>query len=315
MLIPSFGGAAARLVFVAFAIAAFSAAAEAALYISYVASNGNDANPCTVVTAPCQTLSRAYSVTSPNGTIRVLTALQSNLTVAKNITISGDGAPIVGTIVISGASTLATLRGLELNGVGIIANGIRIDSAATVHIENCTVERYAGDGIKLSATTATELFVSDTVSRDNGGSGLLASDVNAHVTVEDSRFGNNGNTGLVLSVVSANVTRSVASRNLTGIYMSAGEMNLTETTAADNVNGFYVASGVVTLASSVASTNGTGLTVASGAFGLITDSVITNNTTGIINSAGTVTTLQNNTVVRNTVNYDTSGVLDPEPAF
>ena len=68
---------AVRLVFAAFAIFAFSAAAEAAVYISYVASNGNDANPCTVVTAPCKTLPRAVAVTSANGTVKVLTALQS----------------------------------------------------------------------------------------------------------------------------------------------------------------------------------------------------------------------------------------------
>ena len=138
-----------------FAIFAFSAAAEAAVYISYVASNGNDANPCTVVTAPCKTLTRALSVTPTNGTVRVLTALQSNVVINKSITISGDGAPIVGTITISGASIKVTLRGLELNGVGIIANGIRIDSAATVHIEDCSVERYVGHGIQMVATTAT----------------------------------------------------------------------------------------------------------------------------------------------------------------
>ena len=72
------------------------------------------------------------------------------------------------------------MRGLQLNGVGIIANGIRIDSAAAVHIEDCTVERYTGDGIKLVATTATELFVSDTVSRDNTDTGLYVfNDANA----------------------------------------------------------------------------------------------------------------------------------------
>ena len=37
-------------------------AAEAA-HITFVASNGNDANPCTVLTAPCKTLQRAYTVT------------------------------------------------------------------------------------------------------------------------------------------------------------------------------------------------------------------------------------------------------------
>ena len=117
----------------------------------------------------------------------------ATLAINKNITIAGDGVAIVGSIAIGTSSTNAvvTLRGLNLNGAKIYPNGIRIDAAAAVHIENCTVERYTGDGIKLAATTATELFISDTVSRDNGGDGLHVSDTGARLTVENSRFENN----------------------------------------------------------------------------------------------------------------------------
>jgi hypothetical protein len=260
MLIRSFGGAAARLVFAVFAIAAFSAVAEAALYITYVASNGNDANPCTVVTAPCKTLSRAYSVTPTNGTVRVLTALQSNLNIAKNITISGDGAPIVGTITISGASTKVTLRGLQLNGVGIIANGIRIDSAAAVHIEDSTVERYAGDGIKIITTAATKLFIVNTVSRGNlnSGDGLHIEAINARVEIKDSRFDQNGYTGAYLNVPDVSVTGSSASGNAKHGFVLGGERTkITETSADHNSgDGFAVRSDAVYLTSAETSGNG-----------------------------------------------------------
>ena len=170
----------------------FSAAAEAA-GLTFVAANGNDANPCTVITAPCKTLQRAYTVTPINGTINVLTSLESTLTINKNIIVAGNGVEIVGSIVIGTSSTNAvvTLRGLALNGAKIYNNGIRIDAAAVVHIEECTVERYNTDGIKLVASTATKLFVSDTVSRDNGGVGLFANDSNALVEVDNSRFQRN----------------------------------------------------------------------------------------------------------------------------
>jgi hypothetical protein len=285
--------AAVRLAYAAFAIFAFSAAAEAAVYISYVASNGNDANPCTVATAPCKTLARAYNVTSANGTIRVLTALQSNLTIAKNITISGDGAPIVGTMVISGASTNVTLQGLKLNGVGIIANGIRIDSAATVHIEDCTVERYTNAGIKLVALTVTELFVSNTVSRDNTDTGLYVFNGAARVAVDNSRFENNGGHGVYLEVAKANIVRSIASGNYVNGYQLGGSANITETTAADNGGaGFvFLSSASATLASSVARGNGTGISNA-GAVS-ITESIITSNSAAISNG-GTLYTRQNN---------------------
>ena len=98
------------------------------------------------------------------------------------------------------------------------------------------MERYTGDGIRLSATIATELFVSDTVSRDNGWQRSPCQRRQRAVTVENSRFENNGDTGLVLSVAKTNVIRSVASGNLDGVYVSVGEITLTETTAADNSN-------------------------------------------------------------------------------
>ena len=130
MLIRSFAAAtAARLVFATFAIVALSAAAEAA-NITFVAANGNDANPCTVITAPCKTLQRAYTVTPINGTINVLTSLDNaTLAINKNITVIGDGVAIVGAIAIGTSSTNAvvTLRGLALNGAKIYTNGIRID--------------------------------------------------------------------------------------------------------------------------------------------------------------------------------------------
>jgi hypothetical protein len=126
-----FGGAAGRLVFAGFAIVAFFATAEAQ-YITYVATNGNDANPCVAITAPCKTLQRAVNVTPANGTVRVLTPLQSSVFINKSITIAGDGVAIVGQITIGAATAVVTLRGLALNGVGGYVNGIRINAAATV---------------------------------------------------------------------------------------------------------------------------------------------------------------------------------------
>ena len=41
------------LIFAAVAIFTFSAAAQAAAYLTFVGANGNDANPCTAVSAPC----------------------------------------------------------------------------------------------------------------------------------------------------------------------------------------------------------------------------------------------------------------------
>jgi hypothetical protein len=236
MLSRSFVVIAALLVFAAFASLAFAPAAEAA-YISFVAANGNDANPCTVVTAPCKTLARAYSVTPANGTIRILTPLQGNLLITKNVIVEGNGATVVGAIIIDNAAATVTLRGLALNGVKNLANGIRIDAAAAVHIEDCTVERYTNDGIKLVATSATTLFVSDTVSRANNSDGLYVDDNNAQAVIENSRFENNVSSGAYLNVFpgKAIITGSVASGNgQNGIILVSPAAKITETTADDN---------------------------------------------------------------------------------
>ena len=269
----------------------------AAQYITYVATNGNDANPCTVVTAPCKTLQRSVNVTTANGTVRVLTPLISSVFINKSITIEGVRPTIVGQITIGGAAAVVTLRGLALDGVGGYVNGIRIDSAAKVHIEDCTVERYNGSGINLVATTATQLFVSETVSRDNSSSGLQADAVNARVQIENSRFEGNVDYGLYLKVAKANVVRSTASENNHGMYLYGGTANVTETTAANNGNnGFQIAGGGATLAFSVVRGNDLGLVIEPGASVTITDSVITSNVSYAVVNSGALYTRQNNTV-------------------
>ena len=230
---------AAALAILAAALSLLSLATPAAAqYITYVATNGNDANPCTVITAPCKTLQRAVNVTPANGAVRVLTPLQSSVFINKNIIISGDGVPIVGQITIGGAAAIVTLRGLALDGVGGYVNGIRIDSAAAVHIEDCAVERYTGDGIRLVATTATQLFISGTVARENTGSGTYVDDANAVVTVENSRFENNGAAGLYLAYASATISDSVFTDNNMGIS-NAGVVTITNSVIANNSTAIY----------------------------------------------------------------------------
>lgn len=235
MLIRSFAGAAALLLFAAGAILASSGAAEAAVYIAYVAANGNNANPCTVATAPCRTLQRAVNVATTNATVRVLTPLQGGAIITRSITIEGSGATVVGAIVVNSPSAVVTLRGLALNGVGSFVSGIRVDSAAAMHIEDCTVEHYTNDGIKFIASTATKLFVSNTVSRANGSDGLYADDLNALAEIRDSRFEGNASTGLFLKVKTASVLQSTSSGNVqNGIILRSPNAKVAGTTANDN---------------------------------------------------------------------------------
>jgi hypothetical protein len=304
---------AARLFAAVCSIVALSANAGAQT-ITYVSAVGNDANPCNVITAPCKTLQRGINTVLAGGEVRVLTPLQSNGFVSKSLSISGDGVVIVGTIIVNSASAVVTLRGLVLDGINGFANGVKIEDAAGVQIQGCTIERYTGVGILVDFTDA-EVFVTDTISRNNQNDGLAVNgnSTTAELTVDNSRFENNGGDGLDVDGIESTITRVVTSGNGgDGIEVNGGRMNVTDTSAANNgSSGFNVSvSGQMTLESVVARGNTVaGIVVAAGSsIARISNSVFSNNATGI-DADGTVLTRQNNVVSGNTTNV--SGTLTP----
>ncbi|HEX9904227.1 MAG TPA: hypothetical protein VGA77_04610, partial [Propylenella sp.] len=152
-----------------FTLLVFSTVAEAAP-VTFVASNGKDSNPCSRP-APCRTLQRAHNVTTAGGELQILDSgsYRAILRISKSITVSGVGSnATAGRITIENGNAVVTLRRLLLNGAGLGGHGVQISAAKAVHIEDCEIERFPGAGIRLNDDA--ELFVSDTVSRDNGGS-------------------------------------------------------------------------------------------------------------------------------------------------
>jgi Right handed beta helix region len=283
------------------------ASPAAAQALTFVSATGNDANPCSVQAQPCKTLQRAVNVTLAGGEIRLLSSLPGafNATVAKSLTINGDGDTMIGTITVNGASAIVTLHALGLSGRSSLTTGIRIASAKAVHIEGCTVERYTGNGISLEPDASTKLFVSDSVSRDNGGQGLsIMSPTTATLTVDNSRFENNAKTGLDFQGGQGSVSDSTLSGNtLYGIGVSGGGLDVTGTTTAANRIGIAMFGGVLTLQSSIARGNrdyglyldGAGMTAR------VSKSSLTLNAVGTYNSAGgTILTLGDNVISGNT---------------
>ena len=284
---------------------ALSATARAQT-ITYVASTGNDANPCTAVTAPCKTLQRGINAVLAGGELRLLTSLQGNAVITKSVSIFGDGNALVGTIIVNSASAVVSMRGLALNGFSGFVNGIRVIAASEVYVENCTVENFTGDGILLDVAASPELFVIDSISRSNGADGLhVEGQVStAKLTVDNSRFENNGGDGLDIRVNSS-LTRVVASGNGSkGVFQVGNDMNVTWSAAFDNVDdGFNVSSGGrMMLESSVASRNAAaGLDAGSGNVARISNSVFTHNAAGI-DGVGQVFSRGDNTIEANTEN-------------
>ncbi len=281
--------AAARLVFAAFAVFAFAAAAQAQL-LTFVSNAGDDTRPCTVQAQPCKTLLRAAAVTLASGTVRILSdlAAQPATNIVRSVTVEGGGNSVIGAITISASAAVVTLRGLHLTGRDALANGIIINSAAAVHIEDCAVERYTNDGIKLGGATPTKLFISNTVSASNGSDGFYAENINAQAVIENSRFEGNAGSGLYLKVESANVSGSVASGNVSsGMVLRSTGAKITQTTADNNGGrGFLVYSGAARFSSAQATRNIAGLTISDSAFVYIANCMFLGNFNGDVNDQG-----------------------------
>ena len=163
-----------KLLALATCAAAASSVAQAADNTRYISITGDNANACTLA-APCRTLQHGINVTPVGGELRILDfgVSANNATVSKSMTISGnDNTIFLGTVIaIDDAAAVVTLRGLTLIGQGTVDNGISIVAAAVVHIERCVIHNFTLRGIYATAE-GVEVFVADSVSRDNGNAGL-----------------------------------------------------------------------------------------------------------------------------------------------
>lgn len=297
-------------------VATALSAAQAADAIRYVSTTGKNSNACTLA-APCRALQRAINLAPAGGEVRILDSgfYGNNATIRKSLTITGNGFNVIlaAPVVVNAAGAVVTLRGLMLDGQGAVTTGIRVDAAAAVHVERCVVRGFSGVGIAATAQ-GVGLFVVDTISRDNGGSGVSTNAV--RLTVDNSRFENNAQSGLTVLSSEATIRRSIASGNGTsGIIALLSSAEIASTSAVQNGSaGFSAQSSTITIDSSAASGNDAGLRLDSAATARISNSTFTRNATGISNSGGgLVETRANNTVRGNTT--DVTGTLTPTGAL
>jgi hypothetical protein len=267
-------------------VAAGGGAAEAQATRTWVSGVGNDVNPCSR-TAPCKTFAGAITKTAAGGEISVLDpGGYGAVTITKAISIVSEGSHgsilasfTNGVIINAGASDVVVLRGLHINGAGTGLNGIRFLAGGSVHVESCTIQGFTGKGIEARPTTAGQLFVSDTVIRNNtgaSGGGIAAIPVapgTLAVTLERVQMVRNRFGLRVEDGARATVRDSVASANNTNGYLavSAGApvtLNVEDSIAADNINNGVNAQGaqaVIRLSNVTVTGNGTGLNAGGGA--------------------------------------------------
>jgi hypothetical protein len=239
----------------AFAFAAFALAGtlEAQATRTWVSGVGDDANPCSR-TAPCKTFAGAISKTAARGEINVLDpGGYGAVTITKSITIDGGGfiASVLvsgtnGIIVSAAATDTIFLRNIQLTGIDTGLNGIRVLSAAAIHLENVTIDRFTGFGVAIESSSNIQVTIRESTIEGNGtattGGGVLlqpGAAANAALTMEETLLTRNRTGLLVSDRGKATLADTVATSNTSfGFHArstaAACEINLQRSTASHN---------------------------------------------------------------------------------
>jgi hypothetical protein len=198
---------------------------------TWVSGVGDDVNPCSR-TAPCKTYAGAISKTAAGGEISTLDPGGFGaVTLTKSIMIDGTNGQGFGSILASGVNgvnindsltaapntIVVRLRNLSINGAGTTLgiNGVNFTSGSAVHVENCRITNFSGDGIRISTNTASRLVVSDTIISQTGdGIEIAGTPATRHaVSVDRSSFTRTTNGINVSGRADMNVSNSVLSIN------------------------------------------------------------------------------------------------------
>jgi hypothetical protein len=299
---------------------AFVSMTQAQATRTWVSGVGDDVNPCSR-TAPCKTFAGAISKTAANGEIDCLDPGGfGTVTITKSITLDGQGT--LGSILAAGTNgvnvndsasgspntIVVALRNLSIQGAGTGFVGVNFTSGKAVHVENCIIAGFRGNGLNshgisaaLTVSASQLLLVKDTIIRDNSGSGI--------------RTNSSGGSGINLMV--SNVR---SERNQNGIRAETGTRGVViNSSFSNNVGGGIEASnsGVTVDADNCMmenNTNGVNVPVAGGNV-RIANCRITANTNGLNFAGGTVESFGDNKVFGNGTNQNGGSVTAvPAPA-
>ncbi len=199
------------LLTLAAAVALLPAAVQAQATRTWISGVGDDVNPCSR-TAACRTLAGAISKTAEGGEINSIDPVAAGtVAIAKAITIdlsATEGGVLnsgtTGVIVNAGADDDVVLRGLDIEGGGIVnptcaangLNGIRLVNARTLRVEHVSIDRQQTAGVQIAPNASDPKVVLDDVDISNACSTAVnAAPVGAHavdVLVHGGTISNSG---------------------------------------------------------------------------------------------------------------------------
>lgn len=276
---------------------------------TWVSGVGDDLNPCSR-TAPCKTYAGAISKTANHGEISTLDPGGfGTVTITKNITIDGTNGAGFGSILAAGTNgvnvndsatatpgtIVVTLRNLSINGANTGFDGVRFTSGKALHVENCVIFGFRGngansDGIDVALTAAIgtnqNLKVKNTQITNNSGNGIRASNTAVGgavlVTVSGSQLDSNTNgilTGTSSIVQIANTYFTFNTTAGLNVGASTTAVDVDNSYFESNTNGISAAAGTTRIGGCRISGNGVGLNFAGGTIQSFQDNRVKGNFT------------------------------------
>jgi hypothetical protein len=257
------------------------APAFAAPDVVYLSGKGADANACDTIDQPCLTLQAAHDKAAPGGTVVIVDGGNYKpLVIRKSIAILNETAGVADVeqtaaggeaiLVAAGANDVVHLRGLSLDGAGVAANGVRLRSAASLHIADCVARRFTGAGYLIAPTTATTILLDNATGASSGnGADIAPAGGAVKGVIENSRFYNNKSIGLrAFGATNVTVFGGFASENANGVVAAGGaSLMVRDATSSNNRAAGFAAtdkSSMLRIAHSVASGNATGVSALAG---------------------------------------------------
>jgi hypothetical protein len=171
---------------IALASLLFSAPAQAQRDRVFVASYGNDNNPCTFG-SPCKTFQNAYGVVAPGGEVTAIdSAGFGPLFITKAVTITSPDGIEAGIATPAGQTAIeinaqstdtVTLHGLTIDGAKTATDGIKFLGGGSLIVTNCIIRQFTSHGMLLTA--ASPVTLTDSVIASNPQYGVFAAPVGA----------------------------------------------------------------------------------------------------------------------------------------
>jgi hypothetical protein len=279
------------------------ASAQAQATRTWVSGAGDDVNPCSR-TAPCKTFAGAISKTAAGGEISALDpGGYGAVTITKSITINGQGtlasilgATTNGVVVNVAATDKVVLRSISIEGAGTGFNGVRMINAGTLQIEDSAINGFTENGIDVESTGVAQVFIKNTVIRNNSGNGIFIQSATSaspvKVTIDKSHLVNNAVGLLAASSSRVTIHDSVITQNSSvGILAQA---SAGAGSATVSIESSFITNNEVGIRSSGAGPANTAVI-------RISEVMITDNTNGLIaETGGNIVSFGNNRIAGNT---------------